>query len=106
MAIPFDRSFDAPYEQPVRVSPLIRRLLARNPSPFTFKCTGVAILGKGEVAVIDRGPDDPLHLAALRDVLQGEPITHIFVTHTHVYHSPPARALNASTCAGTYRVAP
>ncbi len=106
MAIPFDKSFDAPYEQPVRVSPLIRRLLARNPSPFTFKGTGVAILGKGEVAVIDPGPDDPEHLAALRAVLQGETVTHIFVTHTHRDHSPAARALKEWTGAATYGFGP
>ena len=74
-----------------RVSPLIRRLLARNPSPFTFKGTGVAIIGKGEVAVIDPGPDDPEHLAALRAALEGETVTHIFVTHTHRDHSPAAQ---------------
>ena len=90
MAIPFDKSFDGLYEQPVRASPLIRRLLARNPSPFTFKGTGVAIIGKGEVAVIDPGPDDPAHLAALRAALEGETVTHIFVTHTHRDHSPAA----------------
>ena len=72
MAIPFEREFDAPYERTVQVSPLIRRLLARNPSPFTFKGTGVAIIGKGEVAVIDPGPDDPEHLAALRAALSRE----------------------------------
>ena len=74
MAIPFEREFDAPYERPVQVSPLIRRLLARNPSPFTFKGTGVAIIGKGEVAVVDPGPDDPEHLAALRAALEGKTV--------------------------------
>jgi glyoxylase-like metal-dependent hydrolase (beta-lactamase superfamily II) len=106
MAITFEKTFDAPYEQPVRVSPLIRRLLARNPSPFTFKGTGVAIIGGGEVAVIDPGPDDPEHLAALRAALQGETVTHIFVTHTHRDHSPAARALKAWTGAPIYGFGP
>ncbi len=106
MAIPFEREFDAPYEEPVRVSPLIRRLLARNPSPFTFKGTGVAIIGKGKVAVIDPGPDDPQHLAALRAALKGETVTHILVTHTHRDHSPAAKPLKAWTGAPTYGFGP
>jgi hypothetical protein len=101
MAIPFEREFDAPYEQPVQVSPLISRLLAHNPSPFTFKGTGVAIIGKGQVAVIDPGPDDPGHLAALRAALDGETVTHILVTHTHRDHSPAAKPLKAWTGAPT-----
>src|SRR5258706_3553552 len=106
MAISFEREFDAPYEQPVQVSPLIRRLLTRNPSPFTFKGTGVAIIGHGEVAVIDPGPDDPEHLAALRAALKGETVTHILVTHTHRDHSPAARELKAWTGAPTYGFGP
>jgi len=106
MAIPFETTFDAPYEEPVRVSPLIRRLLARNPGPFTFKGTGVAIIGKGKVAVIDPGPDDPEHLAALRAALTGETVTHIFVTHTHRDHSPAAKPLKAWTGAPTYGFGP
>jgi glyoxylase-like metal-dependent hydrolase (beta-lactamase superfamily II) len=106
MAIPFEREFDAPYEQPVPVSPLIRRLLARNPGPFTFKGTGVAIIGKGEVAVIDPGPDDPDHLAALRAALEGKTVTHILVTHTHRDHSPAAKPLKAWTGAPTYGFGP
>ena len=106
MAIPFEREFDAPYERTVQVSPLIRRLLARNPGPFTFKGTGVAILGTGEVAVIDPGPDDPEHFAALLAALKGETVTHIFVTHTHRDHSPAAKALKAWTGAPTYGFGP
>jgi glyoxylase-like metal-dependent hydrolase (beta-lactamase superfamily II) len=106
MAIPFDRNFDAPYGQAVRVSPRIRRLLAPNPSPFTFKGTGVAIVGESGVAVIDPGPDDPEHLANLRAALQGENVTHILVTHTHRDHSPAARALKEWTGASTYGFGP
>ena len=106
MAIPFETTFDAPYEQAVGVSPLVRRLLARNPSPFTFKGTGVAIIGKGEVAVIDPGPDDPAHLAALRAALEGETVTHIFVTHTHRDHSPATKPLKAWTGAPAYGFGP
>ena len=59
------------------VSPLIGRLLAANPGPFTFKGTGVAIVGQHQVAVIDPGPDDPAHLRSLRDTLHGKHVTHI-----------------------------
>jgi glyoxylase-like metal-dependent hydrolase (beta-lactamase superfamily II) len=106
MAIPFDRNFDAPYGQAVRVSPRIRRLLSHNPSPFTFKGTGVAIVGEGKLAVIDPGPDDSEHLANLRAALQGATVTHILVTHTHCDHSPAARALKEWTGAPTYGFGP
>jgi glyoxylase-like metal-dependent hydrolase (beta-lactamase superfamily II) len=106
MAIEFNRDFAAPYETLVRVSPRIRRLLAHNPGPFTFKGTGVAVLGEGNVAVIDPGPDDPAHLAALEQALNGETVTHILVTHTHRDHSPAARALKAWTGAKTYGFGP
>ena len=106
MAIAFDRSFDAPYETLVRVAPGIRRLLAKNPGPFTFKGTGVAVLGEKRIAVIDPGPDDPAHLAALREALKHETVTHIFITHTHRDHSPAARALKEWTGAKTYGFGP
>src|SRR5262245_55887323 len=71
VAIPFDRSFTAPYEEPQKVSPLISRVLAENPGPFTFRGTGVYIVGDRDVAVIDPGPDTPSHVAALRRALEG-----------------------------------
>ena len=68
----FDRSLDAPYGVEVRLSPLVSRILAPNPSPFTFKGTGVYIVGAGAtVAVIDPGPDLPEHVAALKRALAG-----------------------------------
>jgi glyoxylase-like metal-dependent hydrolase (beta-lactamase superfamily II) len=88
------------------VSPLIRRVLANNPGPFTFKGTSTAIVGRSQVAVIDPGPDDPAHIDALRAALQGETVTHIFVTHTHRDHSPAARALKAWSGANTYGFGP
>ena len=106
MAIPFEKDFDAPYERLVPVAPRIRRLLANNPGPFTFKGTSVAVIGEGQVAVIDPGPDDPAHLAALKHALQGETVTHILVTHTHRDHSPAARALKQWTGAPTYGFGP
>lgn len=78
-------------------SPLVRRLLARNPSPFTFTGTGTFVVGRGTVAVIDPGPADPAHLAALTAALEGETVSHIVITHTHMDHSPAAPALKAAT---------
>ncbi|MEQ1492091.1 MAG: MBL fold metallo-hydrolase, partial [Terricaulis sp.] len=88
--IPFVRDMDFEYEKAQQVSPLIRRLVANNPGPFTFKGTGVYIIGHGEVAIIDPGPDDQAHIDALLKAVEGETVTHIFVTHRHMDHSPAA----------------
>ena len=66
----FDRDFEARPGEMVSVSPLIRRMVANNPSPFTFKGTATFVVGTGQVAVIDPGPDDDAHLAALLDALR------------------------------------
>lgn len=89
-------------------SPLVRRLLARNPSPFTFTGTGTFVVGTpGQaLAVIDPGPDDPAHLRALTDALAGETVSHILITHTHMDHSPAAPALKAATGARIVGCAP
>ena len=106
MAIPFIREFDAQYESEVRVSPLISRVVADNPGPFTFKGTGVYIAGNNDVAVIDPGPDDASHVDALKRALEGRNVTHILVTHTHSDHSPAARPLKAWSGAKTYAFGP
>ena len=81
MAIPFDRSFEAPYGEIQRVSPMVMRLVAHNPGPFTFRGTGVYIVGANEqardVAVVDPGPLIPEHLDALKRALAGKRVTHI-----------------------------
>ncbi len=79
------------------VAPLIRRFIADNPGPFTFTGTCAYVVGHGRVMVIDPGPDDPAHVAALAHALRGETVTHILITHTHRDHSPGARALKALT---------
>jgi glyoxylase-like metal-dependent hydrolase (beta-lactamase superfamily II) len=95
--IPFVRDMDFAYGEPQQVSPLITRVLANNPGPFTFRGTGVYIVGKDDVAVIDPGPDDPAHLEVLKRALSGKRVSHIFVTHRHLDHSPAARPLAAAT---------
>jgi glyoxylase-like metal-dependent hydrolase (beta-lactamase superfamily II) len=80
-----------------RLGPRVRRVLAPNPSPFTFTGTQTYIVGEGEVAVIDPGPDLPEHLDALVAALAGERIAAIICTHTHRDHSPASRPLQAAT---------
>ena len=107
MAIPFDRDFDAPFGEAIRVTPLITRVLAPNPGPFTFRGTGVYIVGAGEdAAVIDPGPDVPEHVEALKRALDGRRVSHILVTHTHSDHSPAAAPLKAWSGAKTYAYGP
>jgi glyoxylase-like metal-dependent hydrolase (beta-lactamase superfamily II) len=102
-AVDFDRSLDVAAGNEVRLSPLVSRVLAPNPGPFTFKGTGVHIVGAGSaVAVIDPGPDLPAHLVALKQVLGSRVVSHIVVTHTHRDHSPAASALKAWSGAKTY----
>src|ERR1700749_2226829 len=104
--IPFRRDFTFEYGQAARLSPLIRRVVARNPGPFTFKGTGTYIIGNGKVAVIDPGPKQQDHIDALLKALDGETVTHIVITHTHNDHSPAAAAIKAATGAKTYGFGP
>jgi glyoxylase-like metal-dependent hydrolase (beta-lactamase superfamily II) len=97
VSLNFDRSFDVPPETTVAVSPLIRRVLANNPGPFTFKGTSTFIIGRGDVAIIDPGPDSDTHLSALLAAVRGETVSHIFVTHSHRDHSPLAAKLKRAT---------
>ena len=101
--IPFDRTFDLPPGKVEEVRPGIRRLLADNPSPFTFKGTVSYIVGRDKVAIIDPGPADERHIAALLDAVRNETVTHIFVTHTHRDHSPAVPAIKAATSSRRYR---
>jgi glyoxylase-like metal-dependent hydrolase (beta-lactamase superfamily II) len=99
--IPFDKTFDLAPGQVEAVRPGVRRLLCNNPGPFTFKGTVTYILGQGQVAIIDPGPLDEAHIAALLDAVRGETVTHILVTHTHRDHSPAAARIKAATGAKT-----
>ncbi len=93
-------------ERSIVVGPQVRRILAPNPSPFTFTGTQTFIIGHGEVAVIDPGPDDPAHVEALLAALGSESVTAILVTHTHRDHSPASRTLAAATGAPIIGCAP
>ncbi len=96
-SLSFDRNFDILPGVATVLSPLVRRVLADNPGPFTFKGTASFIVGQGEVAIIDPGPDSDTHLAALLAAVKGERVSHILVTHSHLDHSPLARRLQRET---------
>jgi glyoxylase-like metal-dependent hydrolase (beta-lactamase superfamily II) len=93
--IPFVRDLEFEYGRVDRVSPLIRRVIAANPGPFTFTGTGTYVVGRMDpgaaVAVIDPGPPDDAHLAALLAAVDGQTVSHVLVTHTHRDHAPLAR---------------
>ena len=95
--IPYDKNLELVPGRVDEPMPGVRRVLCNNPSPFTFKGTVSYIVGRGKVAIIDPGPDDPVHSAALLDAVRGETVTHIFVTHTHRDHSPGVPAIKAAT---------
>ncbi|MDE1159474.1 MAG: MBL fold metallo-hydrolase [Neorhizobium sp.] len=105
--VSFDLEFTPSYGTPVAVAPGVQRLTVNNPSPFTFHGTNSYIVGAGaSVAVIDPGPEDDAHLAALKEAIGGRSVSHIFVTHTHRDHSPLARRLKVETGALTVAEGP
>ena len=104
--IPYNRNFDVLYGVLENVAPGIRRITANNPGPFTFRGTGTFIVGYGDVAVIDPGPDQTEHVDAILESLGKERISHILITHTHNDHSPAAKDLKARTGARTYGFGP
>jgi glyoxylase-like metal-dependent hydrolase (beta-lactamase superfamily II) len=106
VTIPFVREHEVSYGAVDRVSPLVRRITANNPGPFTYKGTGTYVIGSGEIAVIDPGPADEGHIDALLAATAGETITHIVITHTHGDHSPGAQSLKEHTGASTYGFGP
>jgi glyoxylase-like metal-dependent hydrolase (beta-lactamase superfamily II) len=97
----FVRDGDITHGAVMTVSPLVRRIIAPNPGPFTYNGTSCFVIGRGKVAVLDPGPDDPAHLAALARALAGETVTHIVLTHTHRDHAPAVAPFQRTTGALT-----
>ncbi|MDU8926776.1 MBL fold metallo-hydrolase [Alisedimentitalea sp. MJ-SS2] len=90
--------FNPPTGAAMVLEPGLRRVLCPNPSPMTYRGTNTYILGDHGLAVIDPGPENASHLQAILDAVQpGQEITHIFVTHSHVDHSPLTRALSKAS---------
>ncbi len=95
--------FDPPIGTPDTLETGLRRIVAPNPSPMTYRGTNTYIVGERGLAVIDPGPDSDTHLAAILDAVSPEQhISHIIVTHTHLDHSPLARKLSDRTTAPIY----
>ena len=104
--LPFERHFEPPIGVPEAVAPGVRRIVAPNSSPFTFRGTNTYIVGTGSVAIIDPGPDDAAHRAAIEQAIEGETVAAVVVTHTHRDHSPLAPIMATAHRAGTYAFGP
>lgn len=104
--IQFNREVNFEYGEVSELSSRIRRVIARNPSPFTLYGTGTYIIGSGNIAIVDPGPADDRHIGALLEATKGETITHILITHTHMDHSPGCRLLAEVSDAPTYAYGP
>lgn len=103
---PFGTLDDVVYGRVEQVAPRVRRVIAENPSKYTYRGTGTYIVGEGDVAVIDPGPDLDSHRVALEAALQGSRVVAICVTHCHIDHSPLARWLAERTGAPTFAFGP
>lgn len=95
--IPFKKEMSFEYGLAQNVAPGVRRIVAKNPSAFTHFGTNTYIIGAGEVAVIDPGPEIAEHVDNIIAALTGETVTQIIVTHTHVDHSPASTWLKEQT---------
>ena len=101
-----ERRVDAPYAIVEELEPGVARLLARNPSPFTYFGTQTYLVGEDELVVVDPGPDMPEHVDAIVSAMNGRPLAAIACTHTHRDHSPASRALKEATGAPIIGCAP
>lgn len=99
--IPFKQAMEFEYGVPKELTPGIRRLVANNGSPFTFKGTNTYLIGKKEIAVIDPGPDDPEHHEAILKSAGNGEIKYIIATHTHLDHTEGLDRLKKATGAKT-----
>lgn len=105
MSIDFVKLTDFTYSRPDQLSPLVRRVICRNPGPYTYTGSGTYLVGTEQIAVIDPGPQDADHLAALLTVTAGA-VSHILITHTHSDHCGGAMALAKRTGAPIYAFSP
>ena len=81
-------------------------VLAPNPSPMTFKGTNTYIVGETELAIIDPGPINDQHFDNIMNVIANRPVKYIFLTHSHIDHSPLAKKLSSEFNTETYAFGP
>ena len=107
MSDPFNKDPTVTYGKAETVAPGVRRITCENPSPYTFTGTQTYLVGSGDVALIDPGPDRPAHMRAILEALDpGERISHIIITHSHNDHSPGARVIAGQTGAQVHAYGP
>lgn len=97
MALEFETRFEPAHGRPVAVAPGVARITANNPGAFTFHGTNSYLVGDSALAVIDPGPDEETHYAALLAAIGSRPVSHILVSHTHRDHCALAARLAART---------
>ena len=100
--LPFRKEIHFEYGVPSLLAPGVRRIVANNPGPFTYKGTNTYLVGSGpEIALIDPGPEDDAHFSAIMQSVAGARITHVLITHTHRDHTAGLERLIAATDAKT-----
>ena len=93
----FKKTMEFEYGVPMELAPGVARIVANNPSPFTFKGTNTYLVGTNDLALIDPGPEDPAHFDATMKAIAGRRVSHILITHTHRDHTNGlARILDAT----------
>lgn len=102
----FNKEFNPNYGLAVDVAPNVQRITCNNSGPFTYKGTNTYIVGKDALAIIDPGPLDANHLNTIIHAIDQRPVSHIFISHTHMDHSPLARELQSKTGAKIVGAAP
>ena len=96
-ALPLRTTMNFAYGEPRELASGVVRIVANNPNHFTFKGTNTYLVGTRSLALIDPGPEDAAHLAAIMKAVAGRPITHVLITHTHRDHTDGMPALLAAT---------
>ncbi len=104
--IPFVTEPEVEYGAAVEMAPGLRRVMANNPSPLTYRGTGTYIVGHSRVAIVDPGPDDAGHIHAVLSAVEGEQVEALLITHTHRDHSPASQAVAEATGAPAYGFGP